>query len=229
MRKYEQIMKDHPEIEAWLRDRPVNTVRVFAEKLMSFCEAMNIQPEEWRKMDRFKARDLAWKYIEPFKKQESAKASVTLIVLKSWYRNLNGEVLPFDSLRGGKHNVGLIHKKAGIEKIPNKVEVYRIIDMAGNLRDKAILEVLFQSGIRVNALSRLTYGMVEEQLSKDIIDLKITSDIDEKLRGAGIDYYFTFLNGEAIITLRQYCQVAHKNSTPTKPLFYSKKTSHAVG
>lgn len=228
MLKHEKIMKEHPEIAAWLRDRPFNTQRGFAEKLMTFSQAMNISPEAWRKLDKFKARDLAWKYIEPLKASQSGTAVVTLSTLKSWFRNLNGEQLPLDSGRGGKHNVRVIPKKATIEHIPSKEEIYRIVDMAGNLRDKAILLMLFRSGIRVNALIRLTYGMVEEQLDQEILTLRITSDIDTKLRGAGIPFYYTFLNGEGAITLKQFCQVAHKKSNPETPLFYTTSSRHPI-
>jgi len=223
MLKHEKIMKEHPEIAAWLRDRPFNTQRGFAEKLMTFSQVMNISPEAWRKLDKFKARDLAWKYVEPLKASKSGTATVTLAALKNWFRNLNGEQLPLDSGRGGKHNVRLVPKKATIEHIPSKEETYRIVDMAGNLRDKALLLMLFRSGIRVNALIRLTYGMVEEQLSQEILTLRITSDLDTKLRGARIPFYYTFLNGEGAITLRQYCQAAHKTSKSETPLFYTRR------
>jgi len=228
MLRHEKIMKEHPEIAAWLKDRPFNTKRSFAEKLMTFSQAMNISPEKWRRLDKFKARDLAWKYIEPLKASQSGTAVVTLSTLKSWFRNLNGEQLPLDSKRGGKHNVRVIAKKATIEHIPSKEEVYRIVDMAGNLRDKAILLMLFRSGIRVNALIRLTYGMVQDQLGQEIVTLRITRDIDTKLAGAGIPFYYTFLNGEGAITLKQYCQAAHKKSKPETPLFYTCSTKHPI-
>lgn len=221
-------MQAHPEIASWLKDRPFNTQRVFAEKLTAFSEAMKVTPEKWRRLDKFKARDLAWKYVEPLKGSESAKAILSIAALKSWYRNLNGETLPLDSNRGGKHNIKLQHKRALYEHIPNKEEVYRIVDMAGNLRDKAVLLTLFQSGMRVNALCKLTYGIVKDQLTQDIITLKITSNIDDKLRGISVPFYYTFINGEGAQTLRQFCEVFHKNSTSETPLFYTKMSRKPV-
>lgn len=215
-------MNEHPEVKAWLENRPVNTQRPFAERLMDFCEAMNITPEEWRRLDKFEARDLAWNYVQSRMKERPSIARQTMIALKSWYRNLNGELLPLDSGRGGKHNIRYAYKKAPYEKIPNKEEVYRIVDMASSLRDRAILLTLFQSGMRVNALCSLTYGDVQDQLDKDIITLKITRDIDEKLNGSNVPFYYTFINGEGAVTLRQYCEVKHKRSTPDTPLFYTR-------
>jgi len=148
MTKLERTTQQHPEIQAWLENRPLNTKKVFASRLMQFCRAMQIAPEKWRRMDKFEARDLAWKYIKPMVGDRSSVAVVTMAALKSWFRNLNGERLPLDSERGGKHNIRNVHKKAAYEKIPSKEEVYRIVDMTSSLRDKAIFLTLFQTGIR---------------------------------------------------------------------------------
>ena len=215
-------MQTHPEIDAWLKNRPRNTQKAFAEKLMDFCKAMNLEPDEWRHMDKFEARDLAWKHIEPMVKEHPSVASKTMAALKSWYRNLNGEKLPFDSGRGGKHNIPYMGKKAAYEHIPGKEEVYRIVDMASSLRDKVMLLTLFQSGIRVNALCSLLYGHVADQLDKDVIVLKINWDIDDKLRGINVPFYITCLNGEAASTLREYCRLKHRHSEADTPLFYTR-------
>jgi len=222
VRRYERIMKEHSEINAWLKNRPAATQKAFAHRLMDFCKAVGVTPEEWRRLDKFEARDLAWNYVEPLIKGKPSIARQTMIALKSWFRNLNGEVLPLDSGRGGKHNIRYVHKKAAYEKIPKKAEVYRIVDMASSLRDKAILLTLFQSGMRVNALCSLKYGDVADQLQSDMIILKITWDIDEKLKGSNIPFYYTCLNGEGVITLRQYCELRHKRGDAEEPLFYTK-------
>ena len=72
--------------------------------------------------------------------------------------------------------------------------------------------------------------MVEDQLNQGLetVTLRITWDIDTKLRGSDIPFYYTFLNGEAVTTLKQYCQVAHKRSKPETPLFYTKNSRVAV-
>lgn len=226
MTRYERIIKAHPEIEAWLRNRPRNTQRGFSQKLLDFSKAMKISPEDWRKLDKFEARDLAWRYIEPLIAKNASVAVYTMTALKSWFRNLRGEKLPFDSGRGGKHQIRYIQKKAATEHIPNKEEFYRILDMASSLRDKAILLTLFQSGVRVNALCSLKYGDVKDQLDKDVIVLKITWNLDEKLRGTQIPFYFTFLNGESAITLKQFCALNHKKSKPETPLFFTRSKKH---
>lgn len=183
---------------------------------------MDIGPETWRNLDKFKARDMSWEFIKPKIAEHSMTAKNALVALKSWYRNKDGEQLPFDSGRGGKHYLHLRHKKAAVEHIPNKKEMFQIIDMTSSLRDKAILLFLFQSGVRVNVLQHISYGDVKDQLDKDLIILKITGELDFKLRGRDIPYYYTFLNGEATETLKQYCHIEHKKSELHTPLFFTK-------
>jgi len=219
MFQHEKFMEAYPEVAGWLKDRPLETRRKFAAYLKKFCDSTGMKPEEWRSLDKFEARDLAWKYVKPYIAESPSVAYAGLIALKSFFRNKNGEQLPFDSGRGGKHYIHVRSKKLAIEHIPNKGEMYQIIDMASSLRDKAILLLLFQSGGRVNVLEHLSYSDVQEQLDKDIITLKITGDLDHKLRGRDIPFYYSFVNGEGAQTLKQYCQVTHKNSKPTAPLF----------
>ena len=59
MKEYEKFIGEHAEVGEWLKDRPENIRRIFARELKSFCEALNVTPETWRELDRFKARDLA--------------------------------------------------------------------------------------------------------------------------------------------------------------------------
>ena len=75
-------------------------------------------------VNKFTARDLAWKFVKPKISEHSAVAKNTLASLKSWYRNKNGEQLPFDSGRGGKHYLHVRIKKASTEHIPNKKEMF---------------------------------------------------------------------------------------------------------
>lgn len=221
MKEWEQFLKEHESVEAWLRNRPFNTQRAFANRLRRFCESVELEPEEWRGLDKFEARDLAWQYVEPLIREHSTVAAGFLITLKSWYRNKDGEQLPFDSTRGGKHWIHIHYKKPAYEHIPDKKEMFQIVDMASSLRDKAALLFLFQSGCRVNVLEHIKYGDVADQLDKDTITLKITGDLDHKLRSRDIPFYITFLNGEAGETLKQYCQLKHKRAIKDRPLFYT--------
>jgi integrase len=220
MKQYEQFMDQHEDVKAWLKDRPENTKRIFARELRTFCDELAISPEEWRDLDKFKARDMAWKFISTKVASNPSVASTVMAALKSFYRNKNGEALPFDSTRGGKHALHVGLSTRGInEHIPSKQEAYQLIDMASSLRDKAILHFLFQTGVRVNVIQHLKLKDVADQLDKDTIALKVTGDLDHKLRSRDIPYYFTFLNGEGVAILRRYVELAHKQRRPDAPLF----------
>lgn len=224
-RLIDKFIDSSPQVREWLQNRPKNSQRVYGLALNRFCQFSHVTPEQFQKLDRKQARDLAWKYIKTLLKKPSV-AHIAMAALKSFYRNYDGETLPFDSHRGGKHYFNnLRRKKTSYEHIPTKKEVYEIADMATNLRDRAIILVLFQSGIRVNALCSLNYGMVREQLQRGKIPLRlrITDQIDTKLRGYTIGFYDTFINKEAVEALKKYCELKHRNSADDTPLFLSRQ------
>ena len=97
--------------------------------------------------------------------------------------------------------------KINIERIPSKIEVYRMADVAGSLRNRAIVLCLYQSGIRPGCLSNWNYGLVSEQLYPEVkspVQLKITPDLDNKLNLYGLPYYVTFLAEESARALREH-------------------------
>lgn len=224
---WEVFMSEHECVREWLETRPLGTRKQYGRKLMHFCEQTGLSPEEFLGLDRREARDVVWKFIKPFIAESTSKAKNNLAALKSFYRSQDGEILPFDSRRGGKHYFNAKkRKKAALEHVPNRPEMYRIIDAATNLRDNTMLLMLFQSGIRENAICHLKFKHVKDQLyceggPKIPLRLRITDQIDTKLRGYMIDFYDTFLQGEAVQKLRAYCDKYHKEKDPEKPLFYT--------
>lgn len=225
MRAYERFIEEHPRVREWLKDRAKGTRELYTIALGQFCKTMNISPAEWQDLPRKEARDLAWEFVSGFKREHASRAVTYLHALKSFYRNKDGETLPFDSKRGGKHYLKRRRMKVDVEVIPNKTQTYRIIDAAMNLRDHTIFLMLFDSGMRLNALCALNYGHVREQLYPEPqtpLVLKITENMDTKLRAYNISYYVTFLQAEAVQALRAYCDKYHEKSTDDTPLFKTK-------
>lgn len=100
-------------------------------------------------------------------------------------------------------------QKAAIESIPSKLEAYRMAEMAGSLRNRAVILCLFQSGVRDGCIGKWTYGMVGEQLYPEVkapVRLKITPALDSKLAGYRLGYYYTFLGEEAAQALKDYIE-----------------------
>lgn len=222
---WQLFVEKHRAVKEWLENRPSTTQGQYCRKLINFCEATGLPPEDFLKLNRFEARDTVWKFVKPFIRESTSKAKNHLAALKSFYRSKDGEVLPFDSRRGGKHYFNTKRrKKAAKEYVPTKAEMYRVIDMANNSRDKAVLLMLFQSGIRVGALCNLRFKDVKNQLyrregPKIPLKLTVTDEIDTKLRGYSISCYYSFLQGEAVEALKAYCDNQTKNDED--PLFIS--------
>jgi integrase len=106
-----------------------------------------------------------------------------------------------------------IRKKIAYEVIPAKEQVYAMADYIkkpdslDRLRTRAIILCLFQSGVRVGCLCRWTVGTVRSQLYPSIkvpVYVKVTNEMDTKLSGYGLPYYYTFLQREAAEALHEY-------------------------
>jgi len=224
---WETFVENHQVVKDWLLNKPEGTREHYGAALYTFNEDTGISPETFQNMPRLEARDAVWNYIKPFVGVKNSRAKNFLAALKCFYRNKDGETLPFDSRRGGKHYIPKRRVKASIEYVPNKSEMYLIIEGAHTVRDKALLLFLFQSGVRVNTIEHLKFKHVKKQLYPEPqipLMLKITDDIDTKLRGYDLPFYYTFLQGEAVETLKTYCDKFHKKGVDADdtPLFYSK-------
>jgi len=227
----DEFIDSHPIVKKWLRGKPTNTIKNYALKLKAFCEFSNVTPEQFVKMSNNEAVDIAWDYIVTIKDEHPSVAAIVLCSVKSLYRSVNREQLNFDG--NGEHYFNQKRRKrAATEHVPSNEEVYLIAEHCTTLRDKTIVHVAFQSGIRINALCKLTYGMVQRQLKdgKVPLRLRITPDIDTKLRRSKVDFYDTFLNTEAVEMLQKHCEAVHQNSEDNALLFVSRtgKKLHPV-
>ena len=221
---WQVFIEDHSALKEFLLNKPEGTKENYGSKIQQFTKDTGISPEAYQELDRLQARDAAWNYVKPFVGKTNAKASNYLSALKSLYRNKNGETLPFDSRRGGKHYIPKRRIKAAYEHVPNKAEMYLLIEAARTIRDKAVLLFLFESGVRVNVIEHLKFKHVKNQLYPEIkipLTLKITDQLDTKMQGYDLPFYYTFLQGEAVETLKIYCDNTHKNDKDNTPLFLS--------
>jgi len=128
----------------------------------------------------------------------------------------------------------LVHKKAFIEVIPAKEEIYRMADVSNHLRDEALVLCLFQYGVQPSCITNRAYSMVEKQLYPEItlsVALKTTADLDHKLSGHSLDYYCAFLQKEAAEVLKAYLDWRKAKGLFLKPndLIFVSSTSTISG
>jgi integrase len=114
--------------------------------------------------------------------------------------------------------VRYVRKKVAYELIPSKDQVYRMAEAYKKegkvrLRNRAVILCLFQSGVRVNCLLNWRVGMVRDQLypeTKIPMRLRVTNQVDTKLSGYGLPYYYTFLQVQAAQALKEYLDMRMK-------------------
>jgi integrase len=195
------------------------------QALEKFCKWVAVDPPGLLKLDVEEAKVRVLGFAKEYAGAgKHGKAIQIFNGLKSFY-GYHNKKLDFNRYR--RQFIKTVRKKVDYELIPDNELVYRLVDVCRRPIDRAVILFLFQSGIRINALHRLNYGHVREQLDngRAPIRLKITSNIDTKLRHAGISYYYTFIGKAAIDTLRIYLEQLKSKGIQLKdedPLFRSK-------
>lgn len=136
-------------------------------------------------------------------------------------------------LRRGE-GVRVRRKRVAVEVIPSADQVYRMVEHARTLRDKAIILCLWQSGVRVGCLVKWKFGMVKDQLFRRDgkvrvpVRLKITAEQDSKIASYDLGYYYTFLGREAAEALKKYLEYRMSRGeklTAESPIFVTHSTT----
>jgi integrase/recombinase XerD len=92
-------------------------------------------------------------------------------------------------------------------------QIKEFVDKAQTYRDKAIILVLFQSGISISDLCEFTYGDVKKQIEEG--GLPVLLNLARRKTGVS---YKTFIGADAVQYLKQYLKT-RRNITDNKPLF----------
>lgn len=139
-----------------------------------------------------------------------------------------------------------IPKKTARQYVPNREDIYRIVDAypdKGNnqqLRGRAVVLCLWQSGVRSKCLCSWTYGMFQDKLwshPKIPVPVKVVAyrdkdgyncAVDTKLSAYNVSYYYTFLHEEAVKALKAYLDARIKDGwqpQPGDPVFVTEGTA----
>ncbi len=115
-----------------------------------------------------------------------------------------------------------VPKKENLKLALRIPEVKRLLDATTNLRDKAIILTLFQTGMSIRNLCDLTYGDVSEGLEKNEEPLHLSL-----MREKTWLQYTTFMGKDSIDALKAYLDLRRRNGEVLKlnsPLFIKQFT-----
>jgi len=107
----------------------------------------------------------------------------------------------------------------------------QFLDTTKSLRDRAIMEVLFQSGLDCSSLCGLTYGDVSKGLELDESPMRIPSDenrlIQRPKSSSSNTQFYTFIGRDAIESLKVYIRDIEAKGfkfSENTPLFFKEGT-----
>jgi len=229
--KYYDWLLEFPEIKQYAdRSQTIATLRstmsTFARCLTNKDEATNLI-KLCQDGDRRAFRAMVVPKMLALSQADKGHYSIRIgVTFKSFYNFIN-DLDPKDegALRWKKGEIPkYMPKRTPSQHIPTPEEIYRMTDIVGATpfmgpRNKAVMLFLFQSGCRSGVLSNLTYGDVAPCLDgycshdhpfngprgmKLPIYLKITANIDTKIRGYNLPFFWTFLGIEAATALQEY-------------------------
>jgi integrase len=162
---------------------------------------------------RSRHEELLLKYFQTFKSRSTGVGAMSHI--KSFYR----------------HNYVPLYCKiprawrVTSDKVPTQGEIRRMMSVS-NLRDRAVIAFLAQSGVRVGTLCQLTYGDVSQDLEagKAPVHIKV---MPFQAKGKRAEGYDTFLASEAADALKAYLDSRRRGTRhipselikPDAPLF----------
>jgi integrase len=177
--------------------------------LIRFCDSLGKDPDalvaeriQDLKGDDVRVRgrheDLALKYFQSF--QSRGMAVNALAYLKSFYRH---NYVPLQCKVPTRWRVTS-------EKVPTQGEIRRMMSVS-DLRDRAIIAFLAQSGLRVSTLCKLTYGDVSQDLEAEKVPVHIKV-MPRNAKGKEAEGYDTFIGPEAVDALNQYLDSRRKGT-----------------
>jgi len=210
----------------------------YLRHLLQFCRWSGLGPEELARLPKGRAERLVQGFVDELARRDASRAYVNTVLkrLRTFFR-VNG----YTGRREPRLQTYFVptryRKKA--EYIPSKDEVFAMADAAGGLRDRAIVLVLWSSGLRVSTLCALNYGDVAEELgelegpeeletrgSEPCTVIPVFPEMKRRVPDAckGQIPYYTFICPEAGEALKGYLRERRDRYGPIgreDPLFHS--------
>ena len=202
------------------KGRSENTVRVYLDDLSTFNRFLELENADYAHLDRrFLRQYLAWLATHARGKQGGyARVSVQrkLVSLRAFYRFLQQEgVVKINPVPKG--SAFRVKTEKRLPDFLTETEMRRILEAPDpnselGLRDLAILELLYSSGVRLSELAAL-----------NLDDLNLQAR-EAKVFGKGSKERLVLLGGPAVHALHLYLTDSrpHLTDTPNDALFLNK-------
>jgi len=189
------------------KSKSEGTRRVYLWHLYKFCCFTGKTPAQLVRMRRLDVERIVQRYADSFNDRSRNYSNLAIAALKAFF-----------AVNGFKRNKALELEtyyqpprlRITQEYVPTKAEVYRMADSACSLRDRAIILMLYSSGLRNSTLRALRVKDVKKELlaGGEIIMIPIYPEMKQIDPGAckGNIPYYTFLCDEGTRALRLYLE-----------------------
>ena len=205
------------------KSRSEATKRTYLNVIKRFCLHVGMSPDDLVQLDKERIEMLVQDYCDVFNSPRYSRKYVNgiLHILRSFFKANGLEI----NVEG--YYVPARYRKRP-EYIPTKNEVYEMADNSGSLRNRAIILMLYSTGLRVSTLIALTYGDLKDELEKgySIVKVPVYPEMKNRVPEACKNNvsYFTFACEEAVKALRLYLEDRrrrYRTVEPMEPLFCS--------
>ena len=207
--------------------RSEKTRENFCLTLMQFCRFCGLDPDELLALSPEDASRICQDFTDYLRdKGYSIRyVNVSQAYLRTFFR-LNGFKGDRELRVERYHQPSRYRKKP--EYIPTPEEIYRMGYASGSAKNRAMIFMLYTSGLRNSTLRAVRYGDVREELESGLSVIKIPvypemKSVDPAACKGNIPYY-TFISPEAVEALREYLEERKRRFgeiTDEEPLFCS--------
>ena len=191
------------------KSRSENTKENFCFALMSFCRYCGLDPDSLAALEPGEASRLCQGFTDQLMEKGHSVRYINMLqaYLKAFFKE-NGFEGPRE-LKVERYYQPARYRKRP-EYIPTPDEIYRMGYASGSAKNRAMIFMLYTSGLRNSTLRALSYGDVKRELEAGLEVVKIPvypemKRIDPAACKGNIPYY-TFINKEATKALREYLE-----------------------
>ena len=203
----------------------VSSRTLYVWHLMNFCRYAGKTPDALIRLRRDSIERIVQKYADTLRPRSPRYSRTAILILRTFFR-ANG----FKRAKELDLETYYVPPRSRLTRdyVPTRTEVFRMADLAGSPRNRAIILTLYSSGLRNSTFRALLYGDVASELESDQtnIMLKVYPEMKRIDPGAckGNIPYYTFICDEATQALKLYIKQRKEeygDISDSDPLFSS--------